>query len=93
MINRKRQDVNAVLAQFGGREKAAKESCRRFVAEGIKLGRRPELVGGGFDPMGGSEVKNRRRDKEREAYDERILGSGEFVERINRESEGDARRL
>jgi putative transposase len=39
------QDSDSVLAQFGNRESEAKEAYRRFVAEGVALGRRPELVG------------------------------------------------
>jgi REP element-mobilizing transposase RayT len=42
------QDRHSVLAQFGGREWQAREAYRRFVDEGIALGRRPELVGGGL---------------------------------------------
>ena len=56
----------------------------RFVEEGIKSGRRPELVGGGLvRSMGGwSEVLALRRRGEKRASDERILGDGEFVERV-----------
>jgi putative transposase len=45
-------------------------------------GRRPELVGGGLiRSLGGwSAVKGMRRSGMRERSDERILGSGEFVE-------------
>ena len=62
---------------------------RRFVAEGLELGRRPELVGGGLiRSVGGwSEVKSQRRRGKQELADERILGSGDFVERIIREAE------
>jgi hypothetical protein len=44
--NNRWQDRDSVLAQFGGREAQAKEAYRQFVAEGVELGRRPELVGG-----------------------------------------------
>jgi len=49
--------------------------------DGIELGRRPELVGGGLvRSMGGwSAVRSMRRDGLSEKGDERILGSGEFV--------------
>lgn len=82
------QDRDSVLAQFGRRESEAREAYRQFVSEGIPLGRRPELVGG--KPMRSSgawfEVKSRRQRRVRQITDERILGSGEFVERILREA-------
>lgn len=87
------QDCESVLAQFGRRASDAKEAYRRFVAEGVRLGRRPELVGGGLARSGGEwfAVRSPRPRKAREFSDERILGSGEFVERILREA--DARAL
>jgi len=83
------QDRESVLALFGSREGDAKGAYRRFVQEGVALGRRPELVGGGLvRSLGGwSEVKSQRRRGESELSDERILGSGDFVERIMREAE------
>lgn len=89
MVNNAWQDRESVLAQFGMREGDAKTAYRRFVAEGVGLGRRPELLGGGLiRSVGGwSEVKSQRRRGKREQADERILGSGEFVERIIREAE------
>ncbi len=86
------QDRDSVLAQFGDRAGEAKEAYRRFVAEGVALGRRPELVGGGLvRSVGGwSEVKSQRRWGE--LSDERILGSGAFVERIMREAEARTQR-
>jgi len=57
------QDRESVLALFGSREGDAKGAYRRFVQEGVALGRRPELVGGGLvRSLGGwSEVKSQRR--------------------------------
>jgi putative transposase len=59
------------------------------VEKGIDQGRRPELVGGGLiRSLGGwSAVKALRRTGDRELSDERILGSGEFVEQIIKEAE------
>ena len=61
----------------------------RYVAEGIKKGRRPELVGGGLirSHGGWSEVLSLRRKGGREVSDERVLGSGGFVERVLEEAE------
>jgi putative transposase len=42
------QDRDSMLSQFGNREGDAKSAYRRFVGEGVELGRRPELVGGGL---------------------------------------------
>jgi putative transposase len=48
------------------------------------MGRRPELVGGGLlrSAGGWSQVKSRLLNKGGVLSDERILGSGEFVERV-----------
>ena len=77
------QDTEYVLSYFGkGVERRRK--YLRFVKEGIKVGRRPELVGGGLiRSMGGwSGVLALRKRGEKAASDERILGDGEFVERV-----------
>jgi REP element-mobilizing transposase RayT len=83
------QDRDSVLAQFGRREAEAKDAYRQFVAEGVELGRRPELVGGGRSRSVGEwfAVRSLRQRGEREASDGRILGSGEFVERVLSEAD------
>ena len=83
------QDCESVLAQFGTRTSEAKRSYRKFVAEGVALGRRPELVGGGLTRSGGEwfAVRSQRSRGPRELFDERILGSGEFVERVLRDAD------
>ncbi len=55
-----------------------------FIRAGIPLGRRPELVGGGLiRSLGGwSAVLSARRKGEKPSSDERILGSGDFIDRI-----------
>ena len=92
VMGRKRcewQDRNYVLSWFGRREGEARKAYRRYVKEGIEDGRRPELVGGGLiRSLGGwSQVVSLRRSKQRVLGDERILGSGEFVERITKEAD------
>jgi hypothetical protein len=76
------------LSWFGRREREATKAYRRYIEEGIEDGRRPDLVGGGLiRSLGGwSQVVSLRRSKESVLGDERILGSGEFVERITREA-------
>ena len=83
------QDRHSVLAQFGSREGQAKLAYLRFVEEGLALGRRPELVGGGLARSAGgwSEVRSQRQRRELPASDERILGSGDFVERVLSEAD------
>ena len=78
------QDRKYVLGWFGRRESEARKAYRKFVKEGITLGRRPELVGGGLIRSAGgwSEVASLRRQGGKEITDERILGSGNFVERV-----------
>jgi len=69
---------------FGRKEKEAQKAYRRFVRDGIEEGRRPDLVGGGLvRTLGGwSKVRSLRRAGEKTAGDERILGSGKFVEEM-----------
>ena len=55
-----------------------------YVRQGVSLGRRPELVGGGLiRSMGGwSEVLALRKRGAKEASDQRILGDGDFVQDV-----------
>jgi hypothetical protein len=83
------QDVGAVLSYFGRRKKRAIAGYENYVREGMEKGRRPELVGGGLiRSLGGwSEVLSLRRRGEKAVSDERILGSGEFIEQLLSEAE------
>jgi REP element-mobilizing transposase RayT len=83
------QNCDYVLNYFGREQGPARKTYRRYVLKAIDEGRRPELVGGGLiRSMGGwSAVKAMRRLGDRELSDDRILGSGEFVERIIKEAE------
>jgi len=87
------QDVGAVLAYFGRRRRRAIAAYEDYVGEGIEKGRRPELVGGGLiRSLGGwSEVLSLRRKGEKTVSDERILGSGEFIEGLLSEAEEKAK--
>jgi putative transposase len=86
------QDRDYVLRWFGQKQGEAKKAYRSYVKKGIDQGQRPELVGGGLiRSLGGwSAVKALRRAGDRELSDDRILGSGEFVEQIIKEAEGKA---
>jgi len=88
-IERDWQDRDYVLKWFGKKESEAEAAYCNYVKKAVGEGRRPELVGGGLvRSMGGwSVVKAMRRSGERELSDDRILGGGEFVERIIKEAE------
>jgi REP element-mobilizing transposase RayT len=83
------QDFGYVLARFSLSKKSARRLYRRFVQKGIELGRQPHLIGGGLvRSLGGwSHVRALRRIGDRELFDERILGTGEFVERVTQEAD------
>jgi len=83
------QDRDYVLSWFGGKELEAKKAYRQYVREGIGQGRRWELIGGGLiRSFGGwSEVLSMRRNGKRVLTDERILGSGDFVEGVLAEAD------
>ena len=95
--NTKKQDwhhVDDVLTWFGKSTGAARRAYRNYVKEGIPMGRRPELVGGGLvrSQGGWSSVIAMRKRKVQELADERILGPGDFVERIIEEAEENFKR-
>jgi putative transposase len=87
------QDRNYVLRWFGSKKKEAVKEYEQFVRKGVERGRRPELVGGGLvRSLGGwSAVKALRPQGLAEKGDERILGSGQFVERMLEEADSRVR--
>ncbi len=91
MGKRKRdwQDTDKVLALFANRPSPALSGYRQFVEEGIEMGRRPELTGGGLIRSAGGWValKSAREGRDQTTGDERILGEGEFVESVLKEAE------
>jgi putative transposase len=82
-------DVEHVLAGFGETRRQAIREYRRFMTEGLTMGKQPELTGGGLiRSLGGwSQVLSQRRKRRREEADERILGSGDFVNAVLKEAE------
>jgi hypothetical protein len=88
-VSREWQEVAEILARFGEHTKEAVRRYEAFVREGIARGRRPELVGGGLVRSAGgwAEVVALRRRGVKSAADERILGGGEFAERLFTEVE------
>jgi len=87
-------DVAHVLSTFGSTKRKAVNEYRRFMQEGLGQGRLPELTGGGLirSKGGWSQVLAARRSGRKEEYDERILGSGAFVNDILKETEEKTKR-
>ena len=70
------QETEEILARFGMERARSMHAYQQFIADGIAAGQRNDLIGGGLkrsqpDCMESGEIA---------AFDERILGSGEFVE-------------
>lgn len=89
------QDTATVLRRFAGDPRRARMRYRRFMADGVGMGRRPELMGGGLVRSAGgwAAVRELRRGREGYAADARILGGTEFIETLRREQEqAEARR-
>jgi putative transposase len=78
------QDTQWMLGLFGKKVTAARRAYRSFVEKGVGQGRRQDLTGGGLlRSAGGWEgVKALRQTKVCQRSDERILGDGDFVERV-----------
>jgi REP element-mobilizing transposase RayT len=76
------QDVDYVLRYFSKSLSTGRKKYRAYVEQGIALGRRPELVGGGLiRSLGGWKEarKMRLKGQDRIKGDQRILGEGDFV--------------
>ena len=80
--DREWQDRKYVLRHFAQSEVDAVKGYQAFVRKGLDQGKRPELTGGGLIRSAGgwAAVKTLRSVGARIKGDERILGSGEFVE-------------
>lgn len=82
------QDTDYVLQQFGTSLGAARRAYRAFIADGVAHPE-PDLDGGGLRRSQGVwlMVDKLTRGRERWAFDERVLGRGEFVAALTAESE------
>ena len=83
------QNTEYVLNLFAKKIPLARRRYREFAKKGISHGRRPDLVGGGLirSQGGWSSVKALRKIGAYMKGDERILGSGDFVEKVLAQSE------
>jgi putative transposase len=82
------QDTEYILKLFNSKYSIARRYYRQYVKKGIAQGRRPDLVGGGLIRSAGgwSIVKALRKSAARIKGDERILGDGDFVEKVLNEA-------
>lgn len=74
------QETKGVLSYFGLGLRVSRQKYREFIKDGVSQGRREELIGGGLRrslKLTGLEEVG--------AYDERVLGSGGFVEWLREE--------
>jgi len=83
------QENDDLLQRFAKEPSAARKKYEEFVAEGVELGKRPELVGGGLIRSSGgwALVKQQPKVMLQQKSDERILGDSEFVESVLAEAE------
>lgn len=77
-------DSEYVLAQFGSSRRKALHAYRKFMGEEMSKDQAEELRGGGLirSQGGWSQVLSMRRRGQKEVFDERILGSGDFVNKV-----------
>lgn len=89
------QETSEVLGRFGDNEQDARCNYEKYVADGLKAGRRPDLTGGGLVRSAGGweEVVAARRAGIFLKSDERILGDSDFVERVLRRAEEHVERV
>ena len=83
-VKRVWQSTDTVLTYSGSSRKEAILRYQMFVQDGISRGRRHDLVAGGLiRSLGGwSQVLSLRRKAMKVASDDRILGSGDFVQNL-----------
>lgn len=83
------QDTEGILRIFGRTIKQSREKLIEYMREGAARGKREDLTGGGLRRSAGGwdEVKKLQANKDYWRGDERILGEGEFVERVLKEAE------
>lgn len=78
------QEVATILSFFGKKVSSARKQYHVFVEEGINMGKRPELTGGGLIRSSGGwkALKSLRKSGIHLKGEERILGDSAFVESV-----------
>jgi hypothetical protein len=82
-------DTEQVLSYFSVNRRAARNAYRRFMQEGMGMGKSHELTGGGLirSHGGWSQVLAMRGGKQQAEFDERILRDGGFVQAVLEQAE------
>lgn len=75
------QEIQSILARFGKNRIDALREYRQYIADGVSIGRCDHLVGGGLRRSQRDEVSGEKYD----SFDERILGSGSFVDTLRKD--------
>ena len=84
------QDIDEALSRFGTRVGVARRELVKFMMSPEAKKDEKIFTGGGLvRSLGGLSELKKHRKKEKWAYDERILGSGRFVEDILKRAETD----
>ncbi|OGQ95513.1 MAG: transposase [Deltaproteobacteria bacterium RIFOXYD12_FULL_57_12] len=88
-VERDWQDTDFILRMFDEELSVARPAYQLYVQDGIAMGKRGDLVGGGLirSQGGWAAVRELRRSKAYQKGDERILGDGDFVEGVLLKSE------
>jgi REP element-mobilizing transposase RayT len=83
------QSIDEVLERFGSQRKEAIGKYESFIEDGEKMGKRDDLTGGGLRRSAGGwqGVLALKRSKDYWRGDERILGDGDFVNEVLKQSE------
>lgn len=83
------QSTSEVISRFGRKQSDSRKKYRRFIMDGWNMGHREDLVGGGLQRSAGGwkGLNALRKQGIRWNGDERILGDGDFVAHILKETE------
>jgi putative transposase len=78
------QETAEVLERFDQNLVIARQQYESYLAEGVGIGKRPDLIGGGLlrSSRGWEHILSARRFGEHLKSDERILGDSDFVEEV-----------
>ncbi len=80
------QDTADALHLFADGKTTARRRYKAYLAQGIEMGKRPDLIGGGLvrSTGGWAVIKSLRKANIHFKSDERILGDSDFVEEVLR---------
>jgi putative transposase len=75
------QEQKEILLRFGKSATEGRSGYRQFIADGVAAGHRDDLVGGGLKRSRAQSSEAEQRGN----FDERILGSGAFVDSLQKQ--------